>query len=417
MDEFSDINISDEEQSSMDVDIESQIANLFHSDSENDKSFSGFEAEVSEQSAETVKFVKPQASTNSGAKTQKKVAKSSEKGPGKGPGRNLKGKAPAKRKSGGSSSKTNPKVAKINNLPNDNNISQILSQFFSQFAPGFRQADNSAAINHVNNGNVPVQRAEPAQFAEADVDPEMPDLFSNADPLDNQIINTDNSGLEFPKIFEEQTKFSDPISDSMAEFVNNACTRKADVSKFLEANQIPSNCKALVPPLINSEVWSYLYANIQQRDKSLQDVQKILGLGIVPLIKMAEMMKSNQIDIAKFKSHITQALALTCNAFFEINIKRRYFIRPYVSKKFQQLCSATCPIEEHLFPKDMAKRMKEITEASQINRQIAPRAHSSKNFPGRRQPYSQRGRGYYQNPAHNRGRGRGRPFNRRGYRG
>lgn len=64
---------------------------------------------------------------------------------------------------------------------------------------------------------------------------------------------------------------------------------------------------------------------------------------------------------------ITQAIALACHSIFEINIKRRYFIRPYVSKKFQPLCSASCPIEDHLFPKDLSKRMKKITDASEIN--------------------------------------------------
>ena len=88
------------------------------------------------------------------------------------------------------------------------------------------------------------------------------------------------------------------------------------------------------------------------------------------MIEMAEILKGNQIDISKFKQLLTQGIALASNAFFEINIKRRYFIRPYVSKKFQQLCSASYPIEEHLFPNDVGKRMKEINEASQINRQV-----------------------------------------------
>jgi hypothetical protein len=49
-----------------------------------------------------------------------------------------------------------------------------------------------------------------------------------------------------------------------------------------------------------------------------------------------------------------------------MNIKRCYFIRPYVSKKFQQLCSSTCSIEEQLFPKDVAKSMKEISGAQHM---------------------------------------------------
>jgi hypothetical protein len=61
---------------------------------------------------------------------------------------------------------------------------------------------------------------------------------------------------------------------------------------------------------------------------------------------------------------------LDCHSILEINIKRRYFIIPYVSKEFQPLCSASCPIEDHLFPKDLSKRIKEIKDASEINKQF-----------------------------------------------
>jgi hypothetical protein len=33
------------------------------------------------------------------------------------------------------------------------------------------------------------------------------------------------------------------VSESLAEFVNSACTKQADVATFIEANQIPSNCR------------------------------------------------------------------------------------------------------------------------------------------------------------------------------
>lgn len=82
---------------------------------------------------------------------------------------------------------------------------------------------------------------------------------------------------------------------------------------------------------------------------------------------------NRHIDVTEAKKLLTQAISLACNTFFEMNIKRRYFIRPYVSNKFQQLCR--CPIQEQLLPKlpkDVAKRMKEISDASQINRQIRP---------------------------------------------
>lgn len=77
------------------------------------------------------------------------------------------------------------------------------------------------------------------------------------------------------------------------------CTQKADLSKFLENVKIPDNCKTLVPPLINSEIWNNLHPNVQQRDRTLQAAQRILGLFIVPMINLAEMFKTNKLEMKK----------------------------------------------------------------------------------------------------------------------
>ena len=231
------------------------------------------------------------------------------------------------------------------------------------------------------------------------------DLFKKSNGQDNRVVvSTDSSSLQLPKIFEDQTKFSPAVSENLAEFINSACTRKADVFASMEANSVPVNCKSLVPPLINQEIWSYLYPNSQQRDKSMQDVQKILGQVDVPILKLAHIFESTHIDVTEAKKLLTRAISLACNTFFEMNIKRRYFIRPYVSKKFQQLCSSTCLIEEQLFPKDVAKSMKEISDASQINIEIRPTYGGSKNF--RRRLYGRGQSNYHvQNSQYSRRRG------------
>lgn len=85
----------------------------------------------------------------------------------------------------------------------------------------------------------------------------------------------------------------------MSQFIKMGCTQKADLSKFLENVKIPDNCKTLVPPLINSEIWNNLHPNVQQRDRTLQAAQRILGLFIVPMINLAEMFKTNKLEMKK----------------------------------------------------------------------------------------------------------------------
>lgn len=91
---------------------------------------------------------------------------------------------------------------------------------------------------------------------------------------------------------------------------------------------------------------------------------------------------------------------------YELNVRRRFILRPYVQKKIQQLFAATTPIEEKtLFPSDITKRMKEISDVSKINRQLTgyPR-NISKNYRGRMN--NLRGRNQYS--PYTRGGGRGR---------
>ena len=53
------------------------------------------------------------------------------------------------------------------------------------------------------------------------------DLFSKPDRLDKRVvIINDNSALQLPKIFEDETKFSSAISDSLAKYETSACTKK-----------------------------------------------------------------------------------------------------------------------------------------------------------------------------------------------
>lgn len=105
------------------------------------------------------------------------------------------------------------------------------------------------------------------------------DLFSVDNYLE-VIFDDESNEFSMPKVFEDETKFCSPVSKSLAKFIKMGCTQKAEVTKYLEEIKVPENCKNL----INSEIWNNLYVNVQQRDKTIQEVQIILGLAIVPMI-------------------------------------------------------------------------------------------------------------------------------------
>ena len=95
------------------------------------------------------------------------------------------------------------------------------------------------------------------------------DMFSHQNEAEI-IFDNENAEFSMPKVFEDETKFCNLISEVMANFVKSGCTKKADISKYVEEIKIPENCKNIVPPLINSEIWNNLYPNIQQRDRTLR---------------------------------------------------------------------------------------------------------------------------------------------------
>ena len=58
------------------------------------------------------------------------------------------------------------------------------------------------------------------------------DLFS----IDNEpevVFDDDTCEISMPKIFEDETNFSEPISENMAKFIKMGCTQKADLSQII----------------------------------------------------------------------------------------------------------------------------------------------------------------------------------------
>lgn len=68
------------------------------------------------------------------------------------------------------------------------------------------------------------------------------------------------------------------------------------LKSIIKELKIPSNCKDLSPPAVNSEIWHFLDRNIKTKDLGLQ------CHGIVPIIRMAEELKNKSPDSKKLKN-------------------------------------------------------------------------------------------------------------------
>ncbi|CAG2236729.1 unnamed protein product [Mytilus edulis] len=92
--------------------------------------------------------------------------------------------------------------------------------------------------------------------------------------------------------------------------------------------------KSLAPPKVNPEIWHLLNRQARSDDLSFQTIQRILGFGIVPVIRTAEALtKPDAVKtVAKMRVNINNALSMLCAAFFEISYVRHDTEKQYGSE-------------------------------------------------------------------------------------
>ena len=171
---------------------------------------------------------------------------------------------------------------------------------------------------------------------------------------------TDNSVLEVPPIAQ---KFAVPIA--VGDAIHNDLAKSA---AYLMSNQLeetvleeaggkyppPSNCTPLCCPKVNAPIWENLAPHTRSRDLKLQRIQKPLTQGLTAFIQT--------LTPANLTETQQDALALICNANFELNCLRKEQIKPDLNVKYSHLCKPATPVSKFLFGDDLTKRVKDLTE-------------------------------------------------------
>lgn len=111
------------------------------------------------------------------------------------------------------------------------------------------------------------------------------------------------------------------------------------------------------------------------------------------------------------------------HANFELNLRRRELIRPFLRDEYRHLCSSTVPAVPELFGEDVPKLVRDLTEVNKVGRLVnrgkgAYRYRPYHNYNRNQGGFLGRGRKY--NYPYNKGRGfmkkqrgRGRGFPKR----
>ncbi|XP_071502116.1 uncharacterized protein [Diadema antillarum] len=134
----------------------------------------------------------------------------------------------------------------------------------------------------------------------------------------------------------------DPINDELANSTNyliSHCLEEKSMEESAANYPAPSNCPNLLVK-VNPVIWDNVTQTTRSRDVKLQRVQKSLTRGLCAFLQTLPT------DLNEAQQ---DALALLCNANYEMNCLRKELIKPDMNAAYAHLCKPTTPVTAFLF--------------------------------------------------------------------
>lgn len=154
-------------------------------------------------------------------------------------------------------------------------------------------------------------------------------LFDTESLKENEL--SDDLTWQLPKLKTPQK--GEAVSPYLASLINTACTSQCDTDEIIGRYKLPSNCEKLSAPLVNADVWS----EIGKKAQTYKAFQALISIGIMPIIKLASVLKSQISNNSEAKSMISDALTLLGEAQYNLSVRRR--LRPFLKKWWSWLQS------------------------------------------------------------------------------
>ncbi|XP_055499603.1 uncharacterized protein LOC129702081 [Leucoraja erinacea] len=143
------------------------------------------------------------------------------------------------------------------------------------------------------------------------------------------------------------------LLDELAANINYFASHQLQEQVMMEAAMryhAPRNHSSLKVPAVNSSIWSYIGGGIKIQEVKPQHILNLLVSGLTAFARSVDgsMLSESQRD----------AMALLCNAFFEINCFRKNAIRPVLNPTFAGLCkSSNVQPPNLLFGEDLSRQV------------------------------------------------------------
>ena len=174
---------------------------------------------------------------------------------------------------------------------------------------------------------------------------------------------------------------SPAIEDKIAELIDNMLIGELSaetVKERVKKHPPPENCKFLAVTMMNEEIWDLLPRKSRTVDLAFQRVQEPLLQGISALTKVAGKLVKD-INDGKTLDTVMDSVAMLGNTNWKLNMKQRELIKPELNPPYTRLCKEDITLSTKLFGDDLAKHLKDMSEAKKAGQQMQKPYPNSSN--------------------------------------
>jgi len=140
--------------------------------------------------------------------------------------------------------------------------------------------------------------------------------------------------------------------------------------------KVPGNCKQLGVAKVNPEIWAGLPQPVKNKDAKAQHLQQHLSRALIAQAKTAEQImqvisKTKSADLQPILKSLMDSAMSVGQAMNEINISRKYNLKPSLLTEYSGLASSNLPVTEYLFGDNLESSLKLIKSTSKIVKSVA----------------------------------------------
>lgn len=211
--------------------------------------------------------------------------------------------------------------------------------------------------DQTQRGLTPVNAREGYMDSSRSISPSL--IIHNEEKLPEDILTL--LGEDPSKVNEASFNIHEALNSRWSHIISQGLSAD-EREKLFGKYPIPSNCKALIPPVVNPEILPILSGLSIKKDAFYVDMQNQIGKGVSALAKgMNSLLEDRENIPPDTKGELLMSLGdsgrILSNIFYSISNTRKELITPALNKSLRDLVSKTSS-GEFLFGSDLGDKIR-----------------------------------------------------------